>query len=834
MNRYSAGVATAYGAALRGGYEGTYEQFCQSLGTLTEVLNNFDNFSVTITTLPAGSSATASYADGVLALGIPKGDTGATGATGPQGAKGDKGDKGDRGPQGIQGQTGPTGPQGEKGEKGDTGETGETGNGIESIEMTGTSGLVDTYTITYTDGTTTTFTVTNGADGAVTNIDDTLTQQGKPADAKKVGDELTDVKADLTDKASGYHILLNHFASQFGRYTGNRSTPNSPVASITRILSYPYIAADPVLRTIDVVISEGYKAIMYQINDGAYVNGYNSYSWTTESFTVTLDPSTTLLGLLIAKANDSTITTDDYNKVQFLLRGELSVIQEQVDGIEETVDRIENVEPQNVASGLTWEQGMINGNTGANMTSTSRIRSSFIDVSELDRISVKIAAGYKWKVYWYDSTKAIHKYRYHDTFIDYDFDINIPDGAGFIRLAIAKTDDSDITTAVSGSVAVYYAVSAIRVMDNVGGSYYGIEDAFAAKKNYTGSISIDNTTFNLPSFLHTSDLHGDCVRFDRACDIAARLGVDSLICSGDMVEYSSSDDFNYVINAVGDLTFDFCIGNHDSWDFATEQAVYEKYFAPFADKIDLPTVVTYPTYYYRDIADKSIRIISINQYQSVDETGTSRHDSVHFHQEQITWFCNTLLNTPEGYGVIVVVHAPEYNPVADQTYDKFKQEVLAFTFNAGVKPIHDIIDAFISGGTLTQTYTQSGTPSSFEVDADFSGKNEGVEFIAYVSGHMHSDNISYVPNTTNKQLLLNIVCTNAWEHRTKTGYKGTDYPYYNELNDLGRSDLGSSQDAVNLYVIDRASKTVRVVRVGARRTYDLTVERDCMVIPYAE
>lgn len=53
---------------------------------------------------------------------------------------------------------------GEKGDKGDDGEPGATGNGIASVEKTGTSGLVDTYTITFTDGTTTTFTVTNGSD----------------------------------------------------------------------------------------------------------------------------------------------------------------------------------------------------------------------------------------------------------------------------------------------------------------------------------------------------------------------------------------------------------------------------------------------------------------------------------------------------------------------------------------------------------------------------------------------------------------------------------------------------------------------------------------------
>jgi len=77
------------------------------------------------TTLPTGASATASYSPetGVFSFGLPRGA------------------------------------------KGETGDTGETGNGISNIRKTSTSGLVDTYTITYTDGTTTTFTVTNGQNG---------------------------------------------------------------------------------------------------------------------------------------------------------------------------------------------------------------------------------------------------------------------------------------------------------------------------------------------------------------------------------------------------------------------------------------------------------------------------------------------------------------------------------------------------------------------------------------------------------------------------------------------------------------------------------------------
>ena len=55
--------------------------------------------------------------------------------------------------------------------------TSEGLKGISSIAKTGSAGLVDTYTITYTDGSTATFTVTNGQDGTVpiTTYSETLT-----------------------------------------------------------------------------------------------------------------------------------------------------------------------------------------------------------------------------------------------------------------------------------------------------------------------------------------------------------------------------------------------------------------------------------------------------------------------------------------------------------------------------------------------------------------------------------------------------------------------------------------------------------------------------------
>ena len=58
-----------------------------------------------------------------------------------------------------------SGLKGQQGVQGEQGQTGAAGNGIVSITKTGTSGLVDTYTILYTNGTSSTFTVTNGQDG---------------------------------------------------------------------------------------------------------------------------------------------------------------------------------------------------------------------------------------------------------------------------------------------------------------------------------------------------------------------------------------------------------------------------------------------------------------------------------------------------------------------------------------------------------------------------------------------------------------------------------------------------------------------------------------------
>ena len=84
------------------------------------------------------------------------------------------------GKDGVNGKDGRDGVNGTNGVDGKDGEDGEDGIGISSIVKTKTSGLVDTYTITYTNNTKSTFTVTNGAKG-----DQGI--QGEKGDAGKDG-----------------------------------------------------------------------------------------------------------------------------------------------------------------------------------------------------------------------------------------------------------------------------------------------------------------------------------------------------------------------------------------------------------------------------------------------------------------------------------------------------------------------------------------------------------------------------------------------------------------------------------------------------------------------
>lgn len=101
------------------------------------------------------------------------------------------------------------------------------GNGIASVEKTGTSGLVDTYTITFQDGSTSTFDVTNGAAA----VDPTLTLPDYAADAKATGDRANEIISKFPFTTPSQFLNSNGWDSgYYYEITGGGEFRKTPIA----------------------------------------------------------------------------------------------------------------------------------------------------------------------------------------------------------------------------------------------------------------------------------------------------------------------------------------------------------------------------------------------------------------------------------------------------------------------------------------------------------------------------------------------------------------------------------------------------------------------------
>lgn len=363
------------------------------------------------------------------------------------------------------------------------------------------------------------------------------------------------------------------------------------------------------------------------------------------------------------------------------------------------------------------------------------------------------------------------------------------------------------------------------------------EDVVARNKTKTNEVDAlkrvllttlaDNGMNSMPIFAHISDLHGDVQRLENCLQYCDHLGVDALFASGDTTLYRSNQDFTSFqpeIAAKHNTDFLFCIGNHEAYPTG-QTNIFTNHMSALASRYNYLKSSGTPTdvcYWYKDYVSRSIRVITIDYYNDGVYNGS-------IGQAQIDWFISTLLSTPTGYGVIVMLHSPEDKVVATSPYDVFRQKHRVTTyqetgFYVGNRPIMNIVDAFISKASISESYTENST--TVNVVADFSSMDASTEFIAYVCGHRHEDWVGYYDHSVNKQLCLDITTGNAM-------YGDSANPAWANQSDLPRGGESVCQDAFNLYAIDRAGGCVKIVRIGAdiTETFD---ERRMMVIPYKD
>ena len=167
---------------------------------------------------------------------------------------------------------------------------------IDSISLSGTSGLIDTYTITFTDGSTSNYTVKNGADGkSITGITKTSTSGNVDHYDVDLSDGSTINGFDVTNGTDG---------------TNGKSIANISLASTSGNV-----------KNYDVFLDDGTKTPTgFSVEDGAssYLHIRYSSSFDGTGMVTTPTDATVYIGILVSTSSVAPTNPSLYNWVRFI------------------------------------------------------------------------------------------------------------------------------------------------------------------------------------------------------------------------------------------------------------------------------------------------------------------------------------------------------------------------------------------------------------------------------------------------------------------------------------------------------------------------------------
>lgn len=255
------------------------------------------------------------------------------------------------------------------------------------------------------------------------------------------------------------------------------------------------------------------------------------------------------------------------------------------------------------------------------------------------------------------------------------------------------------------------------------------------------------------TILHFSDLHKDTGALARIMDDAKFFEYDDAICTGDMVDNTYEQ-----ISSWWDASVLTCIGNHDSASYSSgsgynwtalsmaNRSAY--YIEPFESGWGI-THTSGKSYYYKDYSDAKVRLIVMDAMLYTDN-GQDATD-------QTTWLSGLLSSAiTNNLHVLIAIHAPHGGATAeDCSFSRY-------------------------GQTEMPTHTDCNTPQAV-IDAVSSAITSGLHFIGYIVGHTHQDNV-WDAEGDGKQLMYCITCAsvsnvNQWKNSDQ--HRDTENDAYN-------------------------------------------------------
>jgi len=375
---------------------------------------------------------------------------------------------------------------------------------------------------------------------------------------------------------------------------------------------------------------------------------------------------------------------------------------------------------------------------------------------------------------------------------------------------------------------------------------------FVAALNENFSLYDNTDVDGAITMLHVSDTHGYTTMFDEAISEMGKENSDVglLIVTGDLTQYRTSIYTDDTITALttlknmGDKLL-MCPGNHDTYENhhynyggAMNQVCETAWLKEWmGNRVNWGDPGNVGGYWYKDIAQgrKTLRIISLDQYEIGSYTYNDYIFATVYSQKQINWLINLLANTPSNYYIVIMMHEPAVQSPAGSGTDMaatgmaasnlFTSELLA-TFGNTRKETYlnllpRIIRAYMYKESISFTYgnyNNKGGHGLLTVSADFTNVTPAT-FLFYIGGHQHEDICGYIPYTEwADQLMLFVTAGdskvwNSTQDDLLWNFSIGSWPYTADQYAEGEDSF-----RINKLTIDFDRETVTVERIGNKTT----------------
>lgn len=656
--------------------------------------------------------------------------------------------------------------------------------------------------------------VQEAVSAATVEVDTALTQEGKAADAKAVGNLLTDLGLyGLVDFDYSEYMFPGKVCSR--KDNGFASYDNAGITCV----GIPCEAGELVYVDMGSNPSHLGFPFFYDAN-GVYLGTID------ENQLFYIAPSDgSILAFNIQNVQLSTVVVKKYSTI---------------DRCKPIEEQLSELEPLRSLYGAfsqgtyyTEATASANGFSGAGIhAGTLRICIPRVFYANKD-ILFSIKNGYQFFIgYFMDET--LDNYITQTAWLTSDY--VVPKGSYYF-VSVAKSDNSKIvpTEGTAITARCYATIDDVVDMndDNILARNKDIEHIVNASCKY--GVYRNNAMINkLFSMLVTTDIHKDQNQLRYAIDYLNGMGaIDCGICLGDIQagNYSENDGTWYT-SVVNDAEKPFytVLGNHDLGNSktanisATPAMAFNKFISPTLETIGDTTITT--PYYSRKFDDYGIYLICLNSFDVPDDLDDEGNYMVTrgsecFSQTQIDWFIDELSNIPAGYQLIIATHSV----IADYTATECNFTQPGGSLLRCGQPfdsrdlIPDIVNAWMCGTSISKIYTPTYYKDVFDtitINADFSERGVG-EFVCYLVGHGHVDVVAKA-TTYPDQTIIGVCATAAGKMQN-----------YN--SDLPRESGTKAENAITVFSVDKDNKQIRLVRVGSNYTINM-VNRTHITIDY--